>query len=344
MQTKQTILVTGGAGYIGSHTVIDLLKNPACEVISIDNHSNSSPGVYQRIERVSGRKIMSVEVNLCDLKASRSAFAKFPRIDGVIHFAAFKSVPESVADPLGYYDNNISSLVNMLRLCTEFDIPHFIFSSSCSIYGNINSLPVTEETPAGKTESPYAYTKVVGERIVSDYIRAEKGKKAISLRYFNPVGAHPSGLIGEDPINKPTSLVPVITQTAIGRMKSFRVNGTDYATRDGSCIRDYVHVCDIARAHTLALAHVAGSTLPYDVFNLGTGQGVSVLEAIQAIERVSGITPAYTIGPRREGDVEAVYSDCKKVLAGLNWRAEFGLDEMMATAWKWEQHLAAASR
>jgi UDP-glucose 4-epimerase len=339
MAKKHTILVTGGAGYIGSHTIIELLRNPSIEVISIDNHSNSSPAVYPRIETISGRKFQHYAIDLCDLKATEKVFAEHPELNGIIHFAAFKSVPDSVDDPLKYYANNIGSLINILSLARQFAVRKIIFSSSCSVYGNIKSLPVTEKTPFGKAESPYAFTKVIGERILEDFIHTKTGIKAVSLRYFNPVGAHVSGLIGELPINRPTSLIPIITQTAIGKIKSFYVHGSDYQTRDGSCVRDYVHVSDIARAHVLALNYL--ETMPdfYDVLNLGTGSGVSVLEAIAAFEKVSGVRPVYSIGPRRPGDVEAIYSDCSKVSKALNWKAEIGLEEMIRTAWKWEQNL-----
>ncbi len=337
--TKQTILVTGGAGYIGSHTIIELLQNPSYNVISLDNFSNSSAQTYERIERITGQKVTYTNTDLCDASALQQFFESNPDISGIIHFAAFKSVPDSVADPLLYYRNNIVSLINLLDSAGTHHISKIIFSSSCSTYGNIKKLPVTEETPFQKAESPYAYTKVVGERILGDYISSCNDAKAISLRYFNPVGAHKSGLIGEDQINPPTNLVPLITQTAIGKRKSFTVFGSDYNTRDGSCIRDYVHVSDIANAHVLALQHLEKSQKSYDVFNLGTGNGVSVLEAIDAFKKVSGITPNHVIGGRREGDVEAIYSDCSKVKKILNWEARYNLEEMMGSAWKWQQWL-----
>jgi UDP-glucose 4-epimerase len=337
--TKQTILVTGGAGYIGSHTIIELLQNPLYKVISLDNFSNSSARTYERIERITGQKVSYSNTDLCDARALQQFFSSNPGISGIIHFAAFKSVPDSVANPLLYYRNNIDSLINLLHSAGTHHINKIIFSSSCSAYGNIKKLPVTEETPFQKAESPYAYTKVVGERILGDYISSRKDAKAISLRYFNPVGAHHSGLIGEDQINPPTNLVPLITQTAIGKRRSFTVFGSDYNTRDGSCIRDYVHVSDIANAHVLALQHLEKSQKSYDVFNLGTGNGVSVLEAIDAFKKVSGIVPNHVIGGRREGDVEAIYSDCSKVKKILNWEARYNLEEMMGSAWKWQQWL-----
>jgi len=337
-------LVTGGAGYIGSHTILELLKDPSSDIISIDNHSNSSPDVYARIEHISGHKIRHAAIDLCNKEELEQFFEATPGIQGIIHFAAFKAVGESVSDPLKYYSNNISSLLNILHFSSKYNIRNIIFSSSCSVYGNINQLPVTESTPMQKAESPYAYTKVIGERVLEDFIHSSPAIKAISLRYFNPVGAHLSGEIGELPIQKPTNLVPVITQTAIGRMSSFTVFGADYKTRDGSCIRDYVHVSDIARAHVIALRHLEKSTLPYDVFNLGTGNGVSVLEAIAAFKKVTGITPAHIIGLRRDGDVEAIYSDCKKATEVLGWKAELNLEDMMSSAWKWEQKLSTLNK
>jgi UDP-glucose 4-epimerase len=340
MKQKQTILVTGGAGYIGSHTIVELLRQEKYEVISVDNHSNSSPDIYRRIALIAGREVQHYAIDLCDKAATFQLFKKHPEITGIIHFAAFKSVPESVAEPLKYYDNNLNSLLHVLEAASVAGTHKIIFSSSCSVYGNIEQLPVTEKSAFQRAESPYAYTKVAGERIVADYIQANPDKKAISLRYFNPVGAHPSGLIGEWPINKPTSLVPIITQNAIGKLKSFSIHGTDYNTRDGSCIRDYVHVSDIGRAHVLALAHLDDMHLPYDVFNLGTGKGVSVFEALSAFQKASGIKLQPILGPRRSGDVEAIYSDCEKVYAALKWKAEISLEEMMASAWKWEQAIS----
>lgn len=341
MAKRDKVLVTGGAGYIGSHTIIELVERLGCEVVSVDNFANADPIVFDRIESVCGVRVRNHAVDLCDAAALERLLVAEPGITGVIHFAAFKSVPESVADPHKYYHNNIASLLNILEGCLRHGIHRFIFSSSCSVYGNIDQLPVSESSPLGKAESPYGYTKQIGERILEDYARIHPELRAVALRYFNPVGAHSSGLIGEAPINAPSSLVPVITRTAIGKIKQMSVHGSDYATRDGSCIRDYVHVSDIASAHVKALAY-AGSdrmTAAYDVINLGTGDGVSVLEAIAAFERVSGVKLNYSVGPRRDGDVGAIYSDTTRSSSVLGWRAEHGLDEMMATAWKWERHL-----
>lgn len=341
MAKRDKVLVTGGAGYIGSHTIIELVERLGCEVVSVDNFANADPIAFDRIERVCGVRVRNYAVDLCDAAALEGLLVAEPGITGVIHFAAFKSVPESVADPHKYYHNNIASLLNILEGCLRHGIHRFIFSSSCSVYGNIDQLPVSEGSPLGKAESPYGYTKQIGERILEDYARIHPELRAVALRYFNPVGAHSSGLIGEAPINAPSSLVPVITRTAIGKIMQMTVHGSDYATRDGSCIRDYVHVSDIASAHVKALAY-AGSdrmTAAYDVINLGTGDGVSVLEAIAAFERISGVKLNYSVGPRRSGDVGAIYSDTTRSSSVLGWKAERGLDEMMATAWKWERHL-----
>ncbi|MDQ3100888.1 MAG: UDP-glucose 4-epimerase GalE, partial [Bacteroidota bacterium] len=276
MVNRRRILVTGGAGYIGSHTIIELLQDPLMDVVSIDNFSNSSPSTYERIKSITGRSIETHDIDLCDLPALKQMISNEGPINGVIHFAAFKSVPESVQWPLKYYHNNLDALLNILEVIKENDIPTFIFSSSCSVYGDIEKLPVSETTTLGEARSPYAYTKQVGERIVNDHTVAHNGLGAISLRYFNPVGAHPSGRLGEDPINPPTSLVPIITRAATGRIKELTVHGIDYDTRDGSCIRDYVHVCDIARAHVKALDHAGsgGMSSAHEIINLGTGKGI----------------------------------------------------------------------
>ena len=342
MNTIPTILVTGGAGYIGSHTIVSLIEKMQCRIVAADNYSNSSQETWKRIETITGKKIEYIEADLSIAAEAEKVFTAFPEIEGLIHFAAYKSVPESVHQPLLYYRNNINSLINMLDCGSRNKVKHFIFSSSCSIYGNIATLPVDENTPAGKTESPYAYTKVAGEKIMQDFIAANPAVKGISLRYFNPVGAHESGLLGELPNQRPNNLVPVITQTAIGKIKQMQVFGGDYDTRDGTCIRDYVHVSDIAEAHVKALASLMENenALSYDVLNLGTGQGVTVLEAIRSFEKVSGQKLNFEIAPRRAGDVAAIYSDSTKAKQVLQWEALRSLDEMMSSAWKWELHLA----
>ena len=341
MNTPQTIVVTGGAGYIGSHTIIELLENTNFNVISIDNFSNSSEKTYKRIEIITNKKIESYAIDLCNYKDLEDVLSKQNNIVGIIHFAAFKSVPESVDNPHKYYHNNINSLLNILEYCKKYSINNFIFSSSCSVYGNIENLPVDENTALNKPQSPYAYTKQIGEEILSNYSTAFPKMQFIALRYFNPVGAHISGLIGEDPINKPSNLVPIITQTAIGKINQMIVHGNDYNTRDGSCIRDYIHVTDIATAHIKALHLLIDkkNKTNFSIYNLGTGNGISVFEAIQSFEKISTIKLKYIIGPKRTGDVEAIFSDTQKSYQELNWKPKFSLDEMMKTAWAWEQNL-----
>jgi UDP-glucose 4-epimerase len=335
------ILITGGAGYIGSHTIIEMLENTNWEVISVDNFSNSTKDTYQRIEKITGKSIQHYNIDLKDKAATRKLFSEHTDIQGIIHFAAFKSVSESVANPLMYYDNNINSLLNILACQKEFNVPNLIFSSSCSVYGNINQLPVTEETPFNKTESPYAYTKQIGEQLVDDFIKVNTNLKAISLRYFNPVGAHKSGLNGELPLSTPSNLVPFITQSAIGKLKQLTVFGGDYDTKDGTCIRDYIHVCDIASAHIKALQKLLSKNhFPaHSIINLGTGNGVSVLEAINSFEKVTQQKLNYTIGERRAGDVAAIYANNDKAKKMLDWQPQHNIDEMMLSAWKWEQYL-----
>lgn len=340
--SEQTILVTGGAGYIGSHTLVALSEMTSYKIVSADNYSNSSSESYARIKSITGKDIEHIEADLADKKQAEAVFAKFPGITGIIHFAAFKSVPESVSKPLDYYRNNINSLLNLLELSERHGVKHFIFSSSCSVYGNISELPVNEKTPVGKVESPYAYTKVAGEKILEDALHASAQMKGIALRYFNPVGAHETGKLGELPNQRPNNLVPVITQTAIGKIPQMQVFGSDYPTRDGTCIRDYIHVCDIAEAHVKALELLIGNTSQekFDVINLGSGQGVTVLEAIHAFEKISGKKLNYVLTDRRAGDVEAIYSDCTKAEAVLKWKTRRSLTEMMSSAWEWELNLS----
>ncbi len=334
------ILVTGGAGYIGSHTLIELMKNNGHEVISADNYSNSTAKTYERIKGINGKMVKHYVLDLCDAAAVQKMMEENKGLDGIIHFAAYKSVPESVENPILYYHNNIESLINMLHAVKEYKIPNFIFSSSCSVYGNIEKLPVNEQTPL-LAISPYGYTKEVGERLIKDFTNSSAGVKAVLLRYFNPVGAHVSGKIGEVPMQRPSNLVPVITQTAIGKMKETTVFGADYDTRDGSCISDYVHVSDIARAHVDALSWLGKNkeAPSCSTFNLGTGSGVSVLEMIHTFEKVSGTKLNYRIGPRREGDVAAIYSDNSTVQKILGWLPKYSLEDMMLSAWKWELNM-----
>lgn len=337
------ILVTGGCGYIGSHTIVDLIEN-GFEVISVDNNSRSNPAILEGVEKITGKKVKNYRVDLCNFDDTFAIFQENTNIEGIIHFAAFKAVGESVQKPLVYFENNMNSLINILKCVQEFNIPHFVFSSSCTVYGNPDHIPVTEKTPPKPAESPYGYTKQMGEQVINEFTKSTT-VKSILLRYFNPVGAHPSIHIGEMPIGKPQNLVPAITQTAAGILPKMTVYGDDYDTRDGSCLRDFIHVSDIANAHTLALQYmIAGkSNARCEVFNLGTGQGVTVLEAIKSFEKVSGMKLNYEIGPRRSGDVVAIYANNDLAREKLGWTPKFTLDEMMSTAWLWEQKLKADS-
>lgn len=330
------ILVTGGCGYIGAHTITDLIAN-GFEVISVDDLSKGSLRMMHGIEMITGKKVKNYKVNLCNLDDTETIFIENPELVGIIHFAAYKSVPESVQEPLKYYRNNIESLVNVLQCAKNYGVKNIVFSSSCSVYGNADVLPVDESAPLKEPESPYARTKQMGEAICSDFTRQYKDFNISLLRYFNPVGAHDTAVIGELQ-EKPENLVPVITQTAIGKRGEMHVFGTDYDTRDGSCIRDYIHVMDIANAHTKALQYMlAGSNeANCEVYNLGTGNGVTVLEIIAAFEKVSGQKLNYKLTGRRPGDVIAVYANNNKACKNLGWEIKYDLDKMMDTAWRWE--------
>jgi len=333
------ILVTGGCGYIGSHTLVDLIEN-GFDVICVDNNSRSNPRILEGVQKITGKKIKNYKVDLCNLDDSFAIFHENPGIVGIIHFAAYKSVGESVENPLMYFENNLVSLINLLKCVQEFNVPNFVFSSSCTVYGNTSEIPVTETTPPRPAESPYGYTKQMGEQIINEFSKTSESK-SILLRYFNPVGAHPSGLIGELPIGRPANLVPAITQTAIGKLPQMQVYGNDYPTRDGSNIRDYIHVSDLSRAHTQALKYMMDgkNKSNLEIFNLGTGSGVTVLEAISAFEKVSGVKLNYKIGPRRPGDVVAIYANKDKAEKELGWSNKYSLDEIMLTAWNWELKL-----
>lgn len=330
------ILVTGGCGYIGAHTIVDLLENDY-EVISIDDNSRSGTYLLNGIEKITGTKIKNYNVDLKNFDETRAVFQENEDIQGIIHFAAYKAVGESVAEPLMYYENNLFSLVNILKCVKEFNIANFVFSSSCTVYGNPDTIPVTESSPTKKAESPYGATKQMGETIVEDFSKVQDCN-TILLRYFNPVGAHPSIHIGELPLGRPQNLVPAITQYAIGKIREMTVHGSDYPTRDGSCIRDYIHVCDIAHAHTLALEFLINgkNESACEIFNLGSGNGVTVLEAITTFEKVSGKKLNYKLGPRRPGDVVAIYANNDLAKSALNWNVKYDLDDMMRTAWEWE--------
>ncbi len=335
----QTIIVTGGAGYIGSHTIIELINQTTYDIVSIDNFSNSTPQTFDRIEAITGKRIRNLNVDICNLEALEFAISsiKFPII-GIIHFAAFKAVGDSVLNPLSYYHNNLESLINVLKICKLKNIHNFIFSSSCSVYGNVDKLPVTEETPFAPAESPYAHTKQIGEDILINVTKSEHTFKSVLLRYFNPVGAHLSGLNGELSKDKPNNLVPFITQSAAGILPPLTVFGGDYDTRDGSCIRDYIHVSDIADAHVKALNYLIENKQKQStsIFNLGTGNGVSVFEAIHSFEKVSNQKLNYSVGPRRSGDVIKIYANNNFAMQELNWVPKYNLDDMMLSAWKWQ--------
>ncbi|NBC05704.1 MAG: UDP-glucose 4-epimerase GalE [Bacteroidetes bacterium] len=331
------VLVTGGCGYIGSHTIVDLIEQ-GYEVVSVDNLSNSDASVLDGIAAITGKRVKNYAIDLRWPEATAQVFEDHTDIQGIIHFAALKAVGESVNEPIRYFRNNINSLLNLLDCMVKYEVPHLIFSSSCSVYGNTDQLPVTEETPTQEAESPYARTKQMCEQIIHDFARVHPKQKHILLRYFNPAGAHDSAKIGESPINKASNLVPVITETAIGKRQEMTVFGDNYDTRDGSCIRDYIHVEDLADAHTKALQHLEASRQQnaVDVYNLGIGEGVTVLEAVEAFMKVTGQKLAYKIGERRPGDVVAIYANYNKAEQQLGWSPKRDINDIMRTAWAWE--------
>ena len=314
------VLVTGGCGYIGSHTIVDLLDK-GHEVVSIDNYINSGPEVLNHIKTLSGKEISSFNADLTDLDKTTAVFEAHPDIKGIIHFAALKSVGESTRKPIEYFKNNLISLLNLLECQRQWNIPHFVFSSSCSVYGNPDSLPVTENTPLKKAQSPYARTKQMGEKIILDFSEKNKDLNFIILRYFNPAGIHTSGILKEKAKREVETLVPLIQEVFLGKREKLTIHGGDYPTRDGTCIRDYIHIEDLAEAHTLAIEflkkHPNGGKV--EVYNLGTGNGITVLEMIQAMEKVSSTKLNYDIGPRRDGDVVQVYADYSKAKSDLGW-------------------------
>ncbi|WP_370478737.1 UDP-glucose 4-epimerase GalE [Tamlana flava] len=332
------ILVTGGLGFIGSHTVVEL-QNEGYEVVIIDDLSNSSIDVLDGITAITGKKPIFEKLDLKDKAGVEAFFAKHNDIKGVIHFAASKAVGESVKEPLLYYENNIGTLVYILKELKKLPEASFIFSSSCTVYGQADELPITENAPVKQAESPYGNTKQIGEEIIKDTCKVTPILKAIALRYFNPVGAHESAKIGELPIGVPQNLVPFITQTAIGLREQLSVFGDDYPTPDGTCIRDYIHVVDLAKAHVVALERLLQNKnkANYETFNLGTGKGSSVLEVVQAFEKVSGEKLNYKIVGRREGDIISAYADTTKANEELGWKTKLTLDDAMRSAWKWEQ-------
>ena len=333
------ILVTGGLGYIGAHTVVSLLST-GHDVVIVDNLVNSSISVLEGIEKICGKAPIFYELDLRNPDTASLIFEQHPDLKGIIHFAAFKAVGESVEKPLEYYQNNINALVYLLQAALPKNCA-FIFSSSCTVYGQALSLPIKEEAPVLKAMSPYGNTKQIGEEILQDVCHAHPNLKVTALRYFNPIGAHPSAEIGELPLGIPQNLVPFITQTGVGKREQLSVFGSNYPTPDGTCIRDYIHVVDLAEAHMVALDRLLAEkqSQSYEVFNLGTGKGSSVLEVIAAFEKVSGKTLPYVLAAPRPGDVTAAFADTQKAAAVLGWRARFSLEEAMASAWAWEQKL-----
>jgi UDP-glucose 4-epimerase len=337
---KKKILVTGGTGYIGSHTTVELIEE-GFDAVIIDNLYNSEADVVNRIHKITGVRPLLEVLDLCDMEKLDGFIQKYRDISAVIHFAAYKAVGESVNKPLEYYRNNLLSLVNLLSVMKRYGIPNLVFSSSCTVYGQPEKLPVTEDAPLQPATSPYGNTKQVGEAIIRDTTVSDKNVRAISLRYFNPIGAHPSALIGELPRGVPENLVPYLTQTGYGIREELKVFGDDYNTPDGSCVRDYLHVVDLAKAHVVAIKRLieGKNKANYEVFNLGTGKGVSVLEAIKSFERVSGIKLKYRIVGRRAGDIEKIWADPSFANKELGWKTVSSLDEAMKTAWEWEKIL-----
>jgi len=332
------ILVTGGTGYIGSHTTVELIQE-GFEVVIVDNLSNSNIEVLDGIESITGIRPHFENFDLCDLERVRRCFAAYPGLKAVIHFAALKAVGESVEKPLDYYHNNFESLINLLRAMVEFSIPNLVFSSSCTVYGQPDHLPVTERSPVKQASSPYGNTKQVSEEIIQDTLKVNSLLQAISLRYFNPVGAHPSASIGELPLGVPLNLVPYLTQSVIGKRPELRVFGNDYETPDGTGIRDYIYVVDLAKAHVVAIKRLmeGRNKKTYEVFNLGTGKGHSVMEIIKAFEQATGEKVRYTIYPRRPGDIAEVFADTTLANTELGWKAETSLEQTLYTAWNWEK-------
>lgn len=338
---KQKILVTGGIGYIGSHTTVQL-QNAGYDVVIIDNLSNSKREVLDGIESITGIRPKFIEEDCTDIQTLRRVFEENPGISGIINFAASKAVGESVQKPLLYYRNNLNTLMNLLELMPEFGVKGIVFSSSCTVYGEPDLNPIDETAPVKPATSPYGNTKQISEEIIRDFIASGAPVKSILLRYFNPIGAHPSAKIGELPVGVPQNLVPYLTQTAAGIREQLTVFGDDYNTPDGSCIRDYIDVNDLAKAHVTAMSRMLGDTETesVEVFNLGTGRGLSVLELINSFERATGVKVPYKIGQRRAGDIEKIWADPKKANEVLGWKAETDIDDTMRSAWAWQQSLA----
>lgn len=342
---KQTVLVTGGTGFIGSHTTVEL-QQAGYDVVIVDNLSNSNADVVDGIEKITGIRPAFEKVDCLDKDALESVFKKYPSISGIIHFAASKAVGESVEKPLLYYRNNIVSLVNILELMPKYDVKGIIFSSSCTVYGQPDpeNLPVTEQAPIKKAESPYGNTKQINEEIIADTIKSGSPIKAVILRYFNPIGAHPSAIIGELPNGVPANLIPYITQTAIGIRPQLSVFGNDYNTPDGTCIRDFIYVVDLAKAHVCAMARILDGKSEdcVEIFNIGTGSGVSVQQLIDTFEKCTGVKLNYKVVGRRAGDIEKIWGNVDKANNVLGWKAVHTLEDALSSAWKWQLHLREA--
>lgn len=341
---KETILVTGGTGFIGSHTTVELIQN-GYNVVIVDNLSNSNASVVDGIEKITGVRPEFEKVDCCDYAAMENVFEKHKGISGIIHFAASKAVGESVQKPLLYYRNNINSLINLLELMPKHGVKGIIFSSSCTVYGqpSAENLPVTEEAPMQKALSPYGNTKQVNEEIIQDYIHSGAPIKSIILRYFNPIGSHPSALIGELPNGVPMNLIPFVTQTAIGIREELKIFGNDYNTPDGTCIRDYIDIMDLAKAHVKAMERILNEngTDPVEVFNIGTGKGLSTLQIVEGFEKATGVKLNWHYAPRREGDIEKVWANPHKANTVLGWKASVDIEDTLRSAWKWQQKLRA---
>lgn len=338
---KQTILVTGGTGFIGSHTTVELIA-AGYQVVIVDDLSNSKIEVLDGIEKITGVRPAFEKVDLRDYQATEKVFQKYPQIEGIIHFAASKAVGESVQKPLLYYRNNITALINLLELMPKYDVKGIIFSSSCTVYGQPKpeNLPVTEEAPHQKATSPYGNTKEINEQIIHDYIHSGAKIKSVILRYFNPIGAHPTALIGELPNGVPNNLIPFVTQTAMGIREQLTIFGNDYNTPDGTCIRDYIYVVDLAKAHVAAMARVLDEDHDQlEYFNIGTGNGNSTLEIVETFEKATGVKLNWKYGPRREGDIEKIWGNVDKANKVLGWKADTPLEDVLASAWKWQVKL-----
>lgn len=337
MQKKKSILITGGAGYIGSHTVVELLKAGYTPVV-VDNFSNSHRKVLEGWKAILGVQPQLIEADVCNEHEIEAVFQQFS-FDGIIHFAAYKAVGESVQDPLKYYHNNIQGLVVVCRLALKYKVMNFVFSSSCTVYGEPENAEVFEQTPLSKANSPYGNTKLIGEQLLHDIHAQHPAFNVINLRYFNPVGAHPSAHIGEFPLGTPNNLLPFVTQTAIGKREKLTVFGNDYPTPDGTCIRDYIHVCDLAMAHLNAIQWLQENDNCFEAINIGTGKGTSVLEIIACFEKISGVQLNWAIGPRRAGDVTEIFANAQKSNEILHWNPNYTIEDAVEHAWKWELKL-----